>query len=354
MSRPPLHIIRCYLRRPPCVGGMEKHIAALSREQRKLGIRVTDVYNEGEVEGEGVHILPTVKLRAIPSAAIRDFIFYTVALIRLRYLREEEGRRVVHVHGDWSAFLFAGILRRVIASDLLVASVHDKVGWPRLIAWALKDAPLVFSTGQDAVKYLPRFRYLPSAPAEIFFATPEAAPASDVLLVGSLVKKKNYDLLLDVAARLPKIKFAVIGVGPEHGRLLHRSASCGISNIDWRGAASPSEVRDALAASKLFLNLSLEEGTPTAAVEAMAVGVPVVLTPSNDYSSLLGDDGAGIALDSWDIQTIVVTIKDLLDDVDRRTAMGVRARECAAGERWHFKARQVSDAMEKTLNGQTL
>lgn len=354
MTNPPLHVIRCYLRRPPCPGGMEKHIDALSREQRKIGIRVTDVYNEGEIEGEGAHILPRFKLLAIPSAAIRDFIFYAAALIRLRYLRREKGRRVVHVHGDWPSFLFAGILRRVIAADLLVASLHGKVRWPSLIAWVLREAPLVFSTGKDAINRLPKIQYLPSAPAEIFFTTPEIATVTDVLLVGSLVKGKNYDLLLDVAARLPEITFAVIGAGPEEGRLLHRTALCGIANVDWRGAASPGEVRDALAASKLFLNLSLEEGTPTAAVEAMAVGIPVVLTPSNDFSSLLCNDEAGIALDSWDVETIVVTIRALLEDGERRTAMSVRAREYAAGERWHVKAKQVSDAMEQALYGRAL
>lgn len=350
MSRVPLHVIRCYLRRPPCPGGMEKHIAALSREQRKLGVRVTDVYNEGEIEGEGVKILVGLILCRVRPAVMRDFLFYLVAIIRLRHLRLEKGHRVIHVHGDWSAFLFARMLRHALAADLLVASIHGTIRRAYLMAWVLGGVDLVFSTGKNIAKRINRIIYMPSAPSDIFFTQPEIATKTDIILVGSLVNVKNYDLLLNVAERLSEIRFAVIGTGPEGSRLRNTATLRGITNIDWRGEANPSEVRDAIAAAKVFLNLSYEEGTPTAAIEAMAVGTPVVLTPSNDYVSLLGNGEAGVVLDGWDIEEIVLAIRDLLENEDRRKAMSVRARERAAGERWNVKARQVTDSMNRAID----
>jgi glycosyltransferase involved in cell wall biosynthesis len=164
------------------------------------------------------------------------------------------------------------------------------------------------------------------------------------------VKKKNYDLLLEVAERMPAVRFAVLGSGPEGGRLRNATLARGIANIDWRGPAQASEVRNALAAASVFLNLSYEEGSPTAAMEAMAVGIPAVLTPSNDYSALLGDGAAGIVLDGWDPDVVAATLSKLLHDSERRAVMSLRARERAACERWHVKAQQVTDAMEQALD----
>lgn len=349
MTSPPLHVVRCYPRRPPCSGGMEKHIAALSLEQRKLGVRVTDVFNEGEVEGEGVRILPGLRLGRIPRAIVRDFLFYLAAALRLRRLCANSPSLVVHVHGDWSAFLFARLMRHSIGADLFVASFHGKARMPRVLAHTLRGVDLVYSTGKAFAVYVPKARHLVSAPSEIFFETAEEAPAADVLLVGSLVGVKNYDLLLDVAERLPSVRFAVLGTGPEEDRLRDANAARGIKNIDWRGSASAGDVRDAMAASKLFLNLSKKEGSPTAALEAMAVGTPVVLTPSNDYSALVEESESGVVLNGWDCDEIVATLRKLLTDSNRRAAMGRHARQRAAGERWHIKARQITDAMIEAL-----
>lgn len=350
MTMAPLHVVRCYPRRPPCPGGMEKHIASLSREQRRLGIRVTDVFNDGEPEGEGVQILARVKLHRVRPAVLRDLLFYVAAMVRLRRLPREGGRCVVHVHGDWSAFFFARILRRVIGADILVASIHGSVRRPCLLSWTLYGAGVVFSTGKDAAARIVGAIHLTSAPDDVFFAPAGISDASDVILVGSIVKVKNYDLLLDIAERMPEFIFAVIGTGTEEYRLRSAAKLRGIDNIDWRGGANSSAVRDALAASKIFLNLSHEEGTPTAALEAMAVGTPVVLTPSNDYSSLLANGEAGVALVDWNLEAIIITLQKLLDDSERRAAMSACAQQRAASERWHVKAQQVTDAMEQALS----
>lgn len=345
----PLHVIRCYLRRPPCSGGMEKHIAALSREQRALGVRVTDVTNEGDVGEESVRVFEGRRLGGIRPASLRDFVFYLGACWRLRHLRRESGPRILHVHGDWSAFLFGRLLGLTIGADVVVATLHASTRRPALARLVLGDQSLIFSTGKADCDRLRGVTHLPSAPEDLFFAEPAAARACDVVLVGSLVPVKNYDLLLEVAERLPDVRFAVIGDGPDAARLEEASRSRGLSHIDWRGAASPAQVRDSLAAAKVLLNLSYEEGSPTAALEAMAVGTPVVLTPSNDYSSLVGDNEAGIALEDWRSDTIVTAIEALLENEERRAAMSIHAKRRAAGERWNVKAKIVTDAMVAAL-----
>jgi glycosyltransferase involved in cell wall biosynthesis len=350
MKKALLHVVRCYPRRPPCPGGMEKHIASLSREQRRIGIRVTDVFNDGEPEGEGVQILACIKLHRVHPAALRDLLFYVAAIARLRRMPREGGRCVIHVHGDWSAFVFARILRRVIRADILAATIHGSVRRPLLLSWALYGAGVVFSTGKDAADRIAGAIHLTSAPDEVFFEPAGIADTSDIILVGSIVKVKNYDLLLDIAERMPEFSFAIIGTGTEEYRLRTAAKLRCIDNIDWRGGAGSNAVRDALAAAKIFLSLSFEEGTPTAALEAMAVGTPVVITPSNDYSSLLANGEAGVALVDWDLEEIIITLRKLLDDNERRAAMSACAQRRAASERWHVKAKQVTDAMEQALS----
>ena len=347
-----LHVIRVYKRLPPEPGGMEQHIAHLTEGQRALGVRVTEIYNRGEPRGEAVQLLKRIDLKTVSPASLGDLLFYSAAVARAGAIRHDRPVRIVHAHGDWSSFVLARALAKAVGARAIAASVHDRlrVG-DRLLAAALSRCDPIFATGLADVQRMSRLTgknaiHLPSAPRDLFFDQPETGEAEyDIVAVGSLVPRKRLHILLECAALRPKLQFAIVGEGPERPAIEALIAKQGLENVHLLGALPPTGVRSVLHRSKLFLNTSETEGSPTAALEAMACGLPVVLTPSNDYSSIVRPGENGQVTRGWDAQEIAGAIDLFTDHEHRRITASVVSRSIAEGHRWSRKAEIVTAAM---------
>jgi glycosyltransferase involved in cell wall biosynthesis len=334
---------------------MEKHIASLTAAQRELGVRVTEVYNRGKPLGESFRVWPRNSIGELRPYFLREFLFYAAALRKQFDFRD--GRlRVVHIHGDWPSFLFGSIFARVIGADAVAASLHEWARGPRLAyAVALRSCDPVFATGLAEARYLGKVTgtaafHLPSAPSELFFGTPESlAPSCDVILVGSLVARKRLDLVLDLAELRPNLRISIFGDGPERAGLEAQRKARHLDHVRFFGNAEPDEIRASLHTARLFLNVATEEGTPTAALEAMACGRPVVMTPSNDYSNLVEQGVNGWVTSGWGAEEIATAIDLFLGNPAMLSAAGAAARRTAEKHRWRQKARIVTDAMIRAL-----
>ena len=347
-----LHVIRVYKRLPPEPGGMEQHIAQLTAAQRALGVRVTEVYNRGEPAGEAVQLMRSIDLKTVKPAAFGDLMFYGAAVARSATICRDRPIRVVHAHGDWSSFVLARALAKTLRASAVAVSLHDRlrVG-DRLIAAALSHCDPIFATGLTDVQRMSRLTgrkaiHLPSAPQDFFFEGPDTAGKKyDVVAVGSLVLRKRLPIIVECAALRPNLQFAIVGDGPERTAIQELIASRSLKNVHLLGSLTSTEVRSVLHASKLFLNTSSSEGSPTAALEAMACGLPVVLTPSNDYSSIVRSGENGQVTRGWDAQEIAGAIDMFMDHEDRRMTASVASRRIAEEHRWSRKAEIVTAAM---------
>ncbi|MFL6730423.1 MAG: glycosyltransferase family 4 protein [Sphingomicrobium sp.] len=335
---------------------MERHIAELTAAQRRLGVKVTSAYNIGGPDGDAIQVLKSHELYRLRPTLLRNLVFYGAILLTHRKALSRSRVDVVHAHGGWSAFVFARALARAVGAPVVAASVHDFIKRnPALHRRAMKGCDPVFATGLGEARYFQDLlgrpvHHLPSAPADMFFAPPTAqAEPSDIIVVGSLVPKKRIELVLECAARRPDLSFAIFGDGPLRARLESLRSQAGLANISFHGAVTIERIRSAMHRARLFLNVSQFEGSPTAALEAMACGLPVVLTPSNDYSALVQSGTNGIVTRGWDVEEIAAAIDRCLADEDRRQRMGDAAKEIAQGHRWAAKARLVTEAMRNVL-----
>src|SRR5918993_925418 len=77
-------VIRSYFRLPPEPGGMEEHIAQLSRAQRALGVDVVNLFNSGSAAGPAVQLLPRLDLLSVRPALLRNILFYAAAFVQRR------------------------------------------------------------------------------------------------------------------------------------------------------------------------------------------------------------------------------------------------------------------------------
>lgn len=141
----------------------------------------------------------------------------------------------------------------------------------------------------------------------------------DVIYLGRLTKQKNPHRLLDVCDQLIKkkkdIKIAIVGTGEMDDEIRSRAKSLNLSdNVFFLGFQSnPTKM---LHDSKVMLMTSLWEGTPMCALEAQALGVPIVSTPVDGLKDIVVNSETGYLCD--DNNCLANEIIDLIDNPNKR------------------------------------
>lgn len=173
-----------------------------------------------------------------------------------------------------------------------------------LVRWVVGGAWGILPTGRLARDYLVRFGgredrcvFCPNVPDVVWFrqqaknlAGSRAAlraklgldDAPAVIFVGRLIRKKGVDILLSAAARvhakLP-IWVLVVGDGPERASLKRQAEELGIgSRVRFAGFVQPNSLPEVYAAADLFVLPSRSEPWGVVVLEALASGLPVVVT----------------------------------------------------------------------------
>jgi GalNAc-alpha-(1->4)-GalNAc-alpha-(1->3)-diNAcBac-PP-undecaprenol alpha-1,4-N-acetyl-D-galactosaminyltransferase len=158
--------------------------------------------------------------------------------------------------------------------------------------------------------------------------------APTIITVGRLVEQKGIDVLLAAWARaaeqLPEWRLAIVGDGPLRDTLQALSRELGIEgSVDWHGhLADPFPL---LRASKFFVMTSRFEGTPNALLEAMACGLPgIVSNASPGPCELVGmDESAGLIVPVEGATETAEAIVRLAGEGPLRRRLAAAARERA-------------------------
>lgn len=139
----------------------------------------------------------------------------------------------------------------------------------------------------------------------------------DVVYIGRLSYPKNPQRLMNVLKLAiefnPKIKIAIVGDGDLLDEVKKISKESGIeNNISFLGFQSnPLKI---LKDAKVMIMTSRFEGTPMCALEAMALGVPIVTTPTDGLIDLIDDNVEGYL--SEDNSRLAEKIVEIIDKKD--------------------------------------
>ncbi len=270
---------------------------------------------------------------------------------------------VLHAHGPRAAFWAAGVARTA-GIPRFVCTVHElrwrtlppglkRECWVALEAWALgrADALIVLSHDSEArvraryPEWGDRLWLVPSS-TMLLHDTDLLPPARSlanegplhIVTIGRLQWVKRHDRVLDAVARCVQrgrdVELHIGGDGELDGALRGHARSLGIAErVHWLGGTF--DVPALLASGHVFVTASISETFGIAALEAMAIGLPVVTCDNGGVSELVIDGACGTVVratsDPGAAEGIADAISALASDPARRAAWGMaaarRARE---------------------------
>jgi glycosyltransferase involved in cell wall biosynthesis len=152
-------------------------------------------------------------------------------------------------------------------------------------------------------------------------------------ILAALRPEKDHETLLRAVARLapsrPRLRLVLVGSGAREESLRAEAARLGVEGRTVFAGFRTDAVA-LLPAFDVKCLVSVQETFPTSVLEAMAAGVPVVMTATPGVPDLVGDGVAGYRVPVGDDAALADRLAALLDDPATRARMGAAARERAA------------------------
>lgn len=144
----------------------------------------------------------------------------------------------------------------------------------------------------------------------------------DAIFLGRIAYPKNPQRLIRVARlvvrEIPDFKLVIVGSGDQLEEIKSLVREYGIqNNIDFKGFMSnPYKI---LCDSKVMIMTSDWEGTPMVALEAMAIGIPIVSTPTDGMNDVVKNGYNGFL--SFDEKELSQYISKIVTNDDLRSKL---------------------------------
>jgi len=153
-----------------------------------------------------------------------------------------------------------------------------------------------------------------------------------VVTATRLIPRKNLETLIRAFQQLDGLSLTIVGDGPHRNELRRTARDAGVeSQVVFEGYLPDREgVYEVLAAADVFALPSHGEGFCVAVAEAMAVGLPVVVSDIGVFHEVVGEDG--VYVDRTSHAAIAAALDDLRQDPDRAALLGDRNRERARNQ----------------------
>lgn len=325
--------------------------AIVDRGGEAIGISAPGAWVE-ELESAGVHHVP------LPSSTRAfDLRADLRTVLELWRILRREKLDVLHTHNPKPG-IYGRVLGRLAGVPVVVNTAHglyatetDPV-FKRAVVYALEflaarfsDAELIQSEEDHAlltrwrITPPPRTRHLGNGvdlgrfdPARfeeghrdrVRQALEVEEDQVVVVAVGRLVAEKGFPELFEAAAGLDT-RYVVLAVGPEDPQKPDALSEAGRKRAERAGVrflGMRSDVDELYLAADLFVLPSHREGFPRAAMEAAAMGLPVVATDIRGCREVVEDGVNGLLIPVGDPAALSAAVHKLGEDPALRRIMG--------------------------------
>jgi L-malate glycosyltransferase len=363
---PPIRVVMIVRLFAPWVGGMERQALLLARALERSGaasIRiVTGRWFRGTardevVEGIAVHrnhaLWGMSGVRGGPTLGGYFFILTLIAHL----WRTRRTYDVIHVHGlSYHAFASA-IASKLTGRPLIVKLANAGPGSDlakmregrhlRGTSWML---PIVLHRARfvalnrliaeellEAGLTEERVVMIPNGVEVVPTGSPVRSGGHDgalrILYVGRLHAQKSLETLLaamsmlDLGPDRPPAILDLVGEGPERSALEKRATELGLDErVVFHGERL--DVSEFHAQADVFVLPSMAEGVSNALLEAMAAGLPAVVSDIPGNAQVLAE-GGGLLFPAGDGRALAENLRRVLSNDEFRTEVGLAARRAA-------------------------
>jgi glycosyltransferase involved in cell wall biosynthesis len=154
------------------------------------------------------------------------------------------------------------------------------------------------------------------------------------VFVGRLTEQKALPVALAAVAEVEDARLLLIGDGPERASLERRVLELGLDQrVRFLGSLPREDALRYLAGARAAVLSSAWENLPHAAVEALAVGTPVVSTSVGGVPEVVHDGENGLLVPANDVSALAGALRAVLvdDDLRARLANGAQPSVAAIG-----------------------
>jgi glycosyltransferase involved in cell wall biosynthesis len=274
------------------------------------------------------------------------------SLVPLRRLMA--GADLVHLHFPLPLGVSV-LMARALVNRPVVVTVHgnaDVYELPKTLEpvtrAVLTRADAVVSVSHDLAQYLRDVMHVPDVTVipngvDVDQFRPGPGPREGLTLfsVSRLVPRKNVHILIAAVERLVKegapLSLVVAGTGPEEARI--RALAAGLPGVvRFLGFIDEDRKRSVLTETDVFVQLSTREGLSIATLEALASGVPCLVSDLPGVREPISAGQTGWYVDDPEsVESVVAALRRVLADRPRLAEMKQACRAVAV-ERYSLQA----------------
>lgn len=185
----------------------------------------------------------------------------------------------------------------------------------------------------------------------------KSGAAHRLLALGDVVPHSGFDTAISALSFVPGSELVIAGrIGhadprqdPEVKRLVLHARGLGVANrVTFTGQIDHARKPALLRSADVAVCTPWYEPFGTAALEAMACGVPVVASAVGAFNDAVVDDVTGVLVPPREPRTLGTVVRDLLADVTRRQMYAIAAVDrVQVRYRWDRVAAEMAAAYEK-------
>ena len=329
---------------PEVKGGGPYHVHAMSRDQAAMGHDVT-VLTVGDgpqrEEQDGYTVLRSPSRASVLGNDIAPGIW--------RELRNADEFDVVHAHSHLYLSTNLAALRRRLSETPLAITNHGLYSqtvsewvfdaYLRTIGrWTFNSADVVFCYTEEDERRLHRVGVSSrTAVVNNGIDTERFSPKGDqdpridadgpvMLFVGRLVEGKRpmdaVEAFAELRERLPDVELYVCGEGPLRSEMAQRAQESGISKaVTFLGHVDYEEIPSVYRSADVLVLPSRAEGLPRTVLEALASGVPAVVSDLPQVRRIVEEGGRTVPV--GDVSGFARALATVLSEsYDPRAAVG--------------------------------
>jgi len=373
---------------PPVGGGTGKAVQATARELARMGVEVTILTSrfrgqpaESRDDGARVLRLPVLRRHLNYATALEVLSFALSGWWAARGLSLRLSPDLTVAYFTIPCGVVAARIARLGGRPFVtflrgqdVPGYPETPPWMHVLAWPLTRRlwrrsaaiiansrwlaelarqadgnlrPSVVANGVDLERYRPNVE-----------REARANGGPRFLYVGRLIRSKRLRELLEAWRRLQGGRRAswelhLVGFGPERRRLEQIVRQGGLeATVLLRGRLEEPSLVEALQEADVFVNPSAGEGLPNAVLEAMACGLPLVLSDIGPHRELVEAGAGALLCDTTRPEALAEGLIALGEDPERRARLGRASRAAAESAfGWPTVARRLMELLASTSRG---